>query len=214
MKEQMLDQVKQAILDYQMDEIEDIVKEAIDEGLTPSDIMDTQVEAMREIGDGYEKGELYLPDMIGAADTMQASLPILEEEFKKSDKNRESLGVALIGSVAGDIHTIGKSMVIAMLIAEGFEVRDLGVDISTEQFVEAVRENKPVLLAMSALLSTTAPEAQKVIEALKKEGLRENLKVIVGGGAVSADFANQIGADGYDDTAPGGATLARKLVTQ
>jgi methanogenic corrinoid protein MtbC1 len=169
---------------------------------------------MREIGEGYEQGELYLPDMIGAADTMQASMPVLKEAFKKSEQARESLGTALIGSVAGDIHTIGKSMVIAMLIAEGFDVVDMGIDIPTAKFVEAVKEHKPVLLAMSALLSTTAPEAGKVVEALKAEGLRDKVKIIVGGGAVTDAFAKEIGADGYEDTAPEGAALARQLVTQ
>lgn len=212
MKEQMAKKVKQGIYDYQMDEISDIVREALAEGLTPSEITDVLIEAIRDIGEGFEKGDMFLPDMIGAADTMQNALPVLQEAYETSGTSRESLGVAVIGTVAGDIHTIGKGMVTAMLVAEGFDVHDIGIDIPTEKFVAVVKQLKPDVLAMSALLSSTAPEAQKVIEALKKEGIRDSVKIIVGGGAVTEAFANAIGADGYDDTAPGAAVVARKLL--
>jgi 5-methyltetrahydrofolate--homocysteine methyltransferase len=118
----------------------------------------------------------------------------------------------VIGTVAGDIHDIGKNMVGTLLKAGGFEVHDLGIDIQADKFVEAVVEYEAEILAMSALLTTTAPQQKKVIELLKEQGLRDKVKVMVGGGGISEDFAETIGADGYDPTAPGAVNLARRFV--
>ena len=212
MKEQRLTEVKQAIFDYNLEGVTGIVQRAVEEGVNPLEITDALIESVREIGKGYENGTMFLPDMICAADTMNNALPFLQAELLKNGQTRDSLGVAVVGTVAGDIHTIGKSMVVAMLVAEGFEVSDIGIDVPTAKFVAAVKEHRPVILGMSALLSTTAPEAKKVIEALKSEGLRDQVKVLVGGGAVTETLAKAYGADGYDDTAPGAALLARKLI--
>jgi methanogenic corrinoid protein MtbC1 len=143
---------------------------------------------------------------------MQAAMPILNEEITRSGVKRESMGKVIIGSVFGDIHNIGKSMVVSLLTADGFDVVDLGIDVPTEKFVQAVQDQDPDILAMSALLTTTAPEGKKVIDRLKDEGLREKVKVIIGGGAINADFATNIGADGYDPTAPGAVKLSRSLL--
>jgi len=124
------------------------------------------------------------------------------------------LGTVVIGTVYGDIHNIGKNMVASLLTAEGFSVHDLGINVTAEQFMEAIRKYKANILAMSALLTTTAIEQRKVIETLRKEGMRERLKVMVGGGAITQDFADSIGADGYAPTAPGAAKLARRLIGQ
>ena len=125
---------------------------------------------------------------------------------------RESLGTIVIGTVYGDIHTIGKTMVATMLTAEGFTVHDAGINVTAEQFIEGIKKHGADILAMSALLTTTAQEQRKVIEVLKKEGLREKVKIMVGGGAITQEFASGIGADGYDPTAPGAAKLARELI--
>ena len=143
---------------------------------------------------------------------MQSAMPILEEELTKKGQKRESAGTVVIGTVYGDIHDIGKTMVGTLLTAAGFSVYDIGVNRTVEEFLAAVREHKPDILAMSALLTMTAPEQQKVIEILKEEGLRDKLKIIVGGGAITQEFANEINADGYDATAPGAVGLARKLL--
>jgi 5-methyltetrahydrofolate--homocysteine methyltransferase len=118
----------------------------------------------------------------------------------------------VIGTVSGDIHNIGKDMVATLLIADGFEVYNLGVDVKAEEFVEAIERYQPNILAMSALLSTTATAQKNVIEALKKKGIREKVKIMVGGGAITPKFATAIGADGYDPTAPGAIELAKTLI--
>ena len=124
----------------------------------------------------------------------------------------EAILFMVIGTVYGDIHSIGKTMVATLLQAEGFTVHDVGINVTAEQFVEAVRAHKPDVLAMSALMTMTSPEQRKVIENLKEQGLRDSVKIMVGGGAITQEFADTIGADGYDPTAPGAAKLARTLV--
>jgi len=152
--------------------------------------------------------------LVGAADAMSAATPIIDEEIARVGAKKESLGSAVIGTVYGDIHTIGKTMVATLLTAEGFAVEDLGINVTAEQFVEGVRKYEPDILAMSALMTMTAPEQRKIIETLKNQGLRDKVKIMVGGGAITQEFADSIGADGYDPTAPGAAKLARKLVAK
>jgi len=169
-------------------------------------------DAIREIGEGFNRGDLFLPDLIGAADAMSAATPIVEEEIRRVGADTQSTGSVVIGTVYGDIHTIGKTMVATLLQAEGFTVHDIGINVTAEQFVDSVRKYKPNILAMSALMTMTAPEQRKVIESLRAQGLRDGVKIMVGGGALTQEFADTIGADGYDPTAPGAAKLARKLV--
>ncbi len=127
---------------------------------------------------------------------------------------RESAGTVVLGTVYGDIHSIGKTMVGSLLTADGFVVYDIGIDIPAEKFVEEVTTKQPDILAMSSLLTTTAPEQRKVISILKEAGLRDKVKIMVGGGAITQEFADEIGADGFETTAPGAAKLARKLVSK
>ena len=159
-------------------------------------------EAIKQVDDGFGRGELWLPDLIGAADAMSSATPIIEEEIKRIGGRRESLGTVVIGTVYGNIHTIGKTMVATLLTAEGFVVNDLGVNVTAEEFMEGVKKYKPDILAMSAFLTTTAPEQKKVIKPLKKEGLRNKVKTMVGGEAITQEFADSLEADGYDPTAP------------
>jgi corrinoid protein of di/trimethylamine methyltransferase len=212
MEKEILENLKRALLDYNAEDSAKWAKKAVEEKIDPVKAIDALIEAIRKVGDSFGKGECWLPDLIGAADAMQSAMPILEREIKRRGTKRESMGKVVIGSVFGDIHNIGKSMVTSLLTADGFEVVDLGIDIPTEKFVEAVKEHKPDILAMSALLTTTAPEGKKVIDRLKEVGLRDKVKVIIGGGAINADFARSIGADGYDPTAPGAVGLSRSLL--
>lgn len=209
---EILQDLKKAILNYDKVKSADLTRKAISEGIDPLQVMDELTETIRQVGDGFGKGTLFLPELIGAADALQNAMPIVENAIKETKKKRRTLGIVVLGTVAGDIHTIGKSMVGSLLIAEGFEVHDLGINIPMEKFIEAVKEYSADILAMSALLTTTAPEAKKVIDALEKEGIRDKVKVIVGGGAITADFAESIKADGYDSTAPGAVKLARNLL--
>ena len=212
MSDDILGKLKQAILDYDSDAATDWAQKSVDAGIKPTDTLAAMTEAIREIGEGFSSGELFLPDLVGAADAMTAAVPIVEEEIKRTGATAVTTGTVVIGTVFGDIHTIGKTMVATLLQAEGFTVHDSGINVTAEQFVEAVRTHKPDILAMSALMTMTAPEQRKVVETLKDQGLRDSVKIMVGGGAITQEFADSIGADGYDPTAPGAAKLARKLV--
>ena len=209
---EILQDLKKAILDYDKVKSAEFTKKAISEGIDPMLVMDELTAAIRQVGDGYGQGYLFLPELVGAAEALQNAMPIVENAIKETKRQRETLGTVVLGSVAGDIHTIGKSMVGSLLIAEGFEVHDVGINTPMEKFIEAVKEYNADILAMSALLSTTAPEAKKVINALEEEGIRDKVKVMVGGGAITADFAKNIKADGYDPTAAGAVKLARNLL--
>jgi corrinoid protein of di/trimethylamine methyltransferase len=208
----IFDNLRKAIFEYDRDLAARSAKEAVEKGIDPIEATNVMTVAIREIGEAYGKGELWLPDLIGASDAMQGATPILEEEMKRKGRNRESLGTVVAGTVFGDIHSIGKTMVTTLLTAAGFQVEDLGINIKAEEFSLSVKETDADLLVMSALMTTTMTEQENVIEALKKEGTREKVNVMVGGAAVTEEFAERIDADGYDPTAPGAVELARKLL--
>ncbi len=208
----ILSRLKKAILEYDEAEAVNCARKVVEEGINPVEALNAMTVAIRQVGDGFGSGELFLPDLVGAADAMSAATPILEEEISRSGASRESLGIIVIGTVYGDIHTIGKTMVATLLSAEGFQVIDLGINVTAEGFIEGVKKHNANILAMSALLTTTAPEQRKVIDLLNKGGIRDKIKVIVGGGAITQEFADSIGADGYDPTAPGSVKLVRKLM--
>ena len=209
---EILDNLKRAIKVYDTEFAADCAREALNNRIDPIKAMNAVTEAIRGVGDRFGKGELWLPDLVGAAGAMQSAMNVLEAEIKRIGAERRSLGTVVIGTVFGDIHNIGKDMVSTLLIAAGFEVHNLGVNIKAEEFIDAIEEHSADILAMSALLTTTATEQQKVIDALKDKGIREKVKVMVGGGAITEDFAKSVGADGYDPTAPGAVKLARSLV--
>jgi len=212
MSTEVLENLKKAIVEYDSEEAANLARRAIQEKIDPIKTLAAMTAAIKQVGDGFGKGELWLPDLVGAADAMTSATPIIEEEIKRRGITRESLGTIVIGTVYGDIHTIGKTMVATLLTAGGFVVNDLGINVTSERFVEGIKKYKADILAMSALMTMTAPEQRKVIEILKKEGLRDKVKIMVGGGAITQEFANSIGADGYDPTAPGAVKLARKLI--
>ena len=195
---EVLDNLKKAIIEYDSQGAASWAKIVVKEGIDPTMALDAMTVAIRQIGDGFSRGELWLPDLVGAADAMSAATPIIEEEIKRVGAKRESLGTVVIGTVYGDIHTIGKTMVATLLQADGFIVNDLGINVTTEGFLEGINKYKADILAMSSLMTTTASEQRKVIEILKKEGIRDRVRVMVGGGAITQEFADSIGADGYD----------------
>jgi corrinoid protein of di/trimethylamine methyltransferase len=209
---EVIEGLKRAVIEYDAEGAAGWARKAVAEGVAPLKAMEALTEAIRQVGDRFGKGELWLPDLVGAADAMQAAMPVIEEELKKTGAKRESLGIVVVGTVFGDIHDIGKAMVCTLLTAGGFEVHDLGVNVRAEEFLEAIDKFKADVLAMSALLTMTASEQKKVIEALKAKGARGRVKVMVGGGALTQEFADEIGADGYDPIAPGAVTLARRLL--
>jgi corrinoid protein of di/trimethylamine methyltransferase len=211
---EILEYLQQAVIEYDAEGAAGWAQKVVDEGLDPTPALDAISDAMQVVGDGYSQRELFLPDLVGAANASQAAMPILEEEIRRRGQKAKSLGTIVIGTVSGDIHTIGKSMVGVLLVAAGYRVIDIGADVPTDQFVAAVKDNEADILALSALLTTTAPEQGKVIEALKEAGLRDKVKIVVGGGAITQDFADSIGADGYGATAPGAVGLANSLLNK
>jgi len=212
MNEDALSSLRQAVLDYDGEAAEKYARKAVEEKMEPARAIGVLTDAIRQVGDGFAREELWLPDLVGAAEAFTRAIPVLEEQLTSMGKERDVLGKVVLGTVAADIHDIGKNMVRIFLTAEGFDVHDLGVNVSAEGFLEAVREHEPDILAMSALLTLTAVQQKAVILALDAEGLRDRVKVIVGGGAVNAEFAKMIGADGYDPTAIGAVRVARRLV--
>lgn len=212
MSKDIFQNLKKAIIEYDTERAASLAKEVIEKKINPMKALDAMTEGIRQVGDGFGRGELWLPDLAGAADAMSSAMPIIEEEIKRTGAKRVSLGTVIAGTVFGDIHSIGKTMVCTLLTAEGFEVHDLGVNIKAEEFLEATKKYNADILAMSALMTMTASEQKKVIEYLKKEGLRDKIKIMVGGGAITEEFAKDVGADGYDPTAPGAVKLARRLI--
>lgn len=212
MASEVLENLKKAILEYDREGAAHFAKKAVQEHIDPIEALDVMTVAIRQVGDGFGKGELWLPELVGAAAAMTAAAPIIEEEIKRVGSRRESLGTVVIGTVWGDIHTIGKTMVGTLLTADGFIVKDLGTNVSAEGFITGIKQYNADILAMSALMTTTAPEQRKAMETLKEQGFRDKVKIMVGGGAITQEFADSIGADGYEPTAPGAVKLARRLV--
>jgi len=211
MENEILGNLGLAVKQYDSKGAASWARKAVEEKIDPIKALDAVTKAIREVGDGFDRGDLWLPDLVGAADAMQSATPVLEEEIKRTGAKKQALGTVVAGAVFGDIHSIGITMVSTLLTAAGFEVHMLGINIKAEQFIEAIREYEADILAMSALLTLTAPEQKRVIDALKEKGIRDKVKVMVGGGAINADFAKAVGADGYSPTAPGAVGLARKL---
>jgi methanogenic corrinoid protein MtbC1 len=212
MGDEILTNLAKAVKEYDNAGAESWARRAMEEGIEPMAALDALTDAIREVGDGFAAGELFIPELVSAAQAMQSAMPVIEGVITQRGGTRTSAGKVVAGSVHGDIHSIGKTNLCTLLTASGFEVIDLGVDVPLERFVETVREEEADVLAMSALLTVTAQEMGRVIEALGAEGIRERVKVIVGGAAVSDRFADKIGADGYDPTAPGGVRLAQELL--
>ena len=202
----------QGVIDGDLDAVLDEVQRCLAEGVSPQEVMDGHlVRAMEEVGRLFEEGEYFVPELMISARAMQAAMKILNPLLTGS--GIQKVGRVVIGTVKGDFHDIGKNLVAAMLEGGGFEVVDLGVDVSPEQFVEAAQKQSGTLVAMSALLTTTMPQMKNVIEKLEADGLRGTSKVIIGGAPVTDEFAKKIGADGYSDNASAAVTLAKSLLS-
>jgi corrinoid protein of di/trimethylamine methyltransferase len=212
MTEPILEDLAKAVKEYHEAGVVDLAGKALEEGIDPVAIIDALTEGIREVGDAFGAGEIFLPELVGAAEAMEAAMPIVESALKEQGGTRSSAGKVVAGTVAGDIHNIGKSIFCTLLVADGFHVIDLGIDVPKDKFLATIETEKPDVLAMSALLTITAQEQKNVLAALEAAGLRDGLKVIVGGGAISQRFAESIGADGYSPTAPGGVSLVRELL--
>lgn len=206
----MIDAIKQAVQDGDRDKVVELTAAAIEAGAQPKEILDQALTpAMDIVGEEYERGDRYVPEMLISAEAMKGAMAQLRPLL--ADAGVEPRGRIVIGTVEGDLHDIGKDLVVMMLEGAGFEVANLGVEVTAEAFVEAVRDRDPGILAMSALLTTTMTNMPVVVEALQEAGLRDKVKVIIGGAPVTQEFADQIGADGYAPDAAGAVKLAVSL---
>ncbi len=201
------------VLNGDFDLTEEIAQKAISENIDSLEAINAVlVPAIEVVGEKFGKKEYFLPDLMRSANAMKNALTVFEKDIKQRGIERKSSGRVVIGTVKGDIHEIGKSIVASLLTAKGFDVFDLGVDVGSEAFLKKVQEEKADILAMSALLPITMPYQAKVIEDLKAKGLRAGVKVIVGGSPVTQEHADRIGADGYADNAVSAVRLAEKLM--
>lgn len=208
---ELLQPIYQAILNGDKKVAPVGVQAALDANLDPGEILsEGMIAAMREVGRLFEEGEYFVPEMLIAARAMQSGLAVLKPELLKS--NVRAIGKVAIGTVKGDLHDIGKNLVAMMLEGAGFEVLDLGADVGPEKFVAAVLEQRPNLVAMSALLTTTMPMMANTIQALETAGVRNQVKVIIGGAPVNQSYAEKIGADGFSPDASRAVMLAQSLV--
>ncbi len=205
--------LRDQLLTFDADRFVETVKKLIDQGYNAIEIVNALTKVLQEIGKKFESGEIFLVHLVVAGDAARrATVEVLEPLIKKSSEKRQTLGKVLIGTVAGDIHDIGKNIVAMMLFTAGFEVYDLGKDIPTEDFVSKTREYNADIVALSALLTTTLPVQREVIEALEKAGLRDKVKVVVGGAPATAKWAEEAGADGYGEDAIEAVRVAKKLI--
>ena len=213
MSEELFKKMAQAVIDGEAEDAEALAQQALDEGVDPLEAINKGFTAgMDVVGELYSTGEYFLPDLIMGGEAMKAALAVLEPALKAAGQAREVLGKVVLGTVKGDIHEIGKSLVGSMLSANGFEVYDLGIDVESEAFVAKAREYDADIVALSALLTTTMLHQRDVIEHLSEAGLRDRVKVMVGGSPVTPDWANRIGADGFAEDAANAVVVAKKLM--
>ena len=202
-----------SIIDGEVDDAGRLAQQAIDDGINPLEaINEGFVKGLDYVGEEFGCGQMFLPDLVLAAEAMKAAVAVLEPELERTGQERTVLGKVVIGTVAGDIHDIGKTLVATMLSASGFQVFDLGVDVDVAEFAQKAREVEANIVGVSSLLTTTMVRQRDVIEALDDMGLRPQVKVMVGGAPVTQSWAAEIGADGYSEDAMGAVQLAKQLV--
>jgi corrinoid protein of di/trimethylamine methyltransferase len=205
--------MRQSVIDGEVEDAERLAQEGLDAGIPATDILDNGfVKGIEEVGDLFGRGEFFLPELVQGAEAMKAAVAVLQPALDASGGARAALGTAIAGTVSGDIHEIGKTIVCSMLSAAGFTVTDLGCDVPIETFVAKVKDEKPDLLLLSALLTTTMPNQQKTIEALKAAGLRDSVKVMIGGAPTTRAWADEIGADGYAEDAIEAVAAAKAIL--
>jgi len=214
-KEEILARMGKAIIEGNKDEAEALAKEALEEKMDLIEVIEKgYVPGIRKVGDLWEKGEYFLPELITSAECMKSAVNILQPEMEKAQIQAQSKGKVVIGTVEGDIHDIGKNLVSSMLSANGFEVHDLGADVKLEQFIEKAEEAGANFICLSALLTTTMLGQKRVVEILKEKGLFGRIKVLVGGAPVNQKWADDIGADGYGENAMVAVKVAQKIIEE
>jgi trimethylamine corrinoid protein len=214
-REEILRELSEAVTSYDQEAAKAAAQKAIDAGIPALEAVDLGLRpGINEVGEKFSRDEVYLPHLLMAADALKAGVEVLQRGIPKEDLEKLRLGRVVIGTVQDDIHDLGKNIVGAMLTASGFEVIDLGKDVSPEEFVNKAKESGADVIAVSSLMTTTMPYQRNVIEELDYQGVRDKFKVIVGGGPVTAEWAEKIGADGYSENASGAVEAVKRLVAK
>jgi len=209
--ESKLGLLKKAVIDGQQDKAKEMVTGLLEEGASAQSILDDSlIAAMTEVGHRFEQGDLFVPEMLIAARAMQAGLGIIKPQLV--EQGIRAAGKIVIGTVKGDLHDIGKNLVAMMYEGAGFEVIDLGTDVAPEKFAQTARETLPDIVGLSALLTTTMTQMEKTIEALEDVGIRDQVKVLIGGAPVTREYAAKIGADGYAADASRAVSIGKSLI--
>jgi len=207
----VLEEMQENVVAGNESKVVELTQKALDEGLAPEKILnDGFIPGMEIVGRKFQENEIYVPEMLMSARAMKAGMKLLEPFL--TEAGIEPIGKIVIGTVKGDLHDIGKNLVAMMLEGGGFEVIDAGVDVSAQKFMDLVKEKKPDILCLSALLTTTMGEIKNVIDAFKENGLRNDIKIMVGGAPLTVDYSKEIGADGYSPDAASAVDLAKKLL--
>jgi len=213
MGDEIFEAMTQSIVDGEPEQAAALAKRAVAEGVNPLDAINRGfVVGVSKVGAAFGCGDAFLPDLVMAGEAMKAAVAVLDPELAKRGEHRQTLGDVVVGTIKGDIHDIGKTLVATMLSASGFQVHDLGVDVPPEKFAHKAREVGAVIVGVSALLTTTMVNQKSVIEALDDLGLRPKVKVMVGGAPVTRAFADQIGADGFAEDAIGAVAEAKRML--
>lgn len=211
--EKMLKQMAQTIVDGEIATAEELARRSLEEGLDPLESINQGFRAgLDEVGLGFETGEYFLPDLVLAGRTMEAAVAILEPALTDGVSDRDTLGKVILATVEGDVHTIGKDLVALMLSLNGFKVLNIGHDVLTQEIIARVCEEKPDIVGLSALLTTTTQAQVDVIQGLVEAGTRDTVKVLVGGAATSGEWADRIGADGYAEDAAAAVVKAKTVL--
>lgn len=207
----ILDDIKEAVVDGETDEIQDLVQQAIDEGLEPGKIINEGlIGGMNVVAPLFRDGEMFVPEVMESADAMKAGIEVVKPLL--GEGGVETKGKIAIGTVDGDLHDIGKNLVVLMLESNGYEVEDLGIDVPVEKFAEAITTGGAQIVGLSAMLTTTMMQMDTTIKYLADQGLRDKVKIIVGGAPITQQFADEIAADGFSTDAAGAVALCDQLL--
>lgn len=213
MNDQLFKAMAQSIIDGESEVAEKLALQALSLGIDPLDAINKGfVLGVEHVGNLFSNGDAYLPELVMAGEAMKTAVSVLEPEMTKQGIERKMLGTVVLGTIEGDIHDIGKTLVGTMLSSSGFKVFDLGVDVPVMTFVEKVREENADIIAVSALLTTTMAKQRDVIEVLEDVGLRDKVKVLVGGAPVTSNWAEEIGADGFSEDSVGAVAVAKEIL--
>lgn len=207
----ILEDIQNCVLDGELDEIKGLVQKAVDEGIDPTAIInDGLIGGMNIVAPLFKSGEMFVPEVMESADTMNEGMQVVKPLI--TDADMPTKGKVIIGTVNGDLHDIGKNLVVLMMESRGYTVVDLGVDVKEDQFVQAIKEHNPDIVGMSSLLTTTMMKIDDTIKEINSAGVRDQVKIIIGGAPISQEFADDIGADGYSEDASTAVELCDRMM--